>query len=230
MESISIKSWAEDDRPREKLLMKGKHSLSDAELLAIIIGSGTRKKSAVELSKEILREFNNDLGEFSRVDFNELLNFNGIGSAKAINILAALELGRRKKLVEKTTRIKFNSPYITYEFMRQYLGDLDHEEFYVIYCNSQCELIKIEQISSGGLTGTVVDGRLVFRTALLLKATTLILVHNHPSGINEPSDADISLTVKLRDFGKMINISIVDHLIYTDNGYFSFFESGKLNV
>jgi DNA repair protein RadC len=230
MEQQGIKFWAEDDRPREKLLQKGKTALSDAELLAIIIGSGTRKKSAVELAKEILSSYNNNLSEFSRVQITELLKFNGIGEAKAINIIAALELGRRRQGSEMPSKIKVNGSSVVYQYLKQFLSDLIHEEFYVIMLNSANEIIQTKQISKGGMSATVVDGKVIFNLALSCQATAIIVSHNHPSGNLVPSKADTNLTKSLYEFGKYIDLPLIDHLIFTDNGYFSFADQGLLTL
>ena len=224
MEHFGIKCWAEDDRPREKLMLKGKHVLSDAELLAIILGSGTRRKTAVELAKEILSSYNNNLGQFARTNINELKKFNGVGEAKAINILAALELGRRRKDSEIQLRKKVYGARNVYELLHPYLADLEHEEFYAIYLNAGNLVLKIHQISVGGINTTVVDSRKIFHEALQVKATGIILAHNHPSGNLKASEADIALTKRISEFGKLIDIAVLDHVIYTDNGYLSFVE------
>jgi DNA repair protein RadC len=229
MEQQGIKFWAEDDRPREKLILKGKAALSDAELLAIIIGSGTRKKSAVELAKEILSSFDHNLSQFGKVQINELKKFSGIGEAKAINILAALELGRRRQGAEKPVRTKVTAPGVIYDHLKPYLSDLNHEEFYVVYVNHANEIIQTKQISKGGITGTAVDGKIIFNYALQCQATGFIMSHNHPSGNLNPSESDIRLTKSIREFAKYIDIAMLDHLIFTDNGYFSFSDQGLLS-
>lgn len=228
MEQQGIKFWAEDDRPREKLIMKGKAALSDTELLAILIGSGTRKKCAVSLAKEILSVYNNNLLLFSKVQLAELLKFNGIGEAKAITILAALEIGRRRQGAEPQKQIKVSNSNSVYQHLKPFLSDLFHEEFYAIYLNNANEVLQTKQISIGGMTGTVADGRIIFRYALEYKATAIILSHNHPSGKRTPSKTDISLTKSIGEFGKCIDLKLLDHLIFTDNGYFSFADEGLL--
>ncbi len=228
MEQQGIKFWAEDDRPREKLIMKGKAALSDTELLAILIGSGTRKKCAVSLAKEILSVYNNNLLLFSKVQLAELLKFNGIGEAKAITILAALEIGRRRQGAEPQKQIKVRNSNSVYQHLKPFLSDLFHEEFYAIYLNNANEVLQTKQISIGGMTGTVADGRIIFRYALEYKATGIILSHNHPSGKCAPSQTDISLTKSIGEFGKCIDLKLLDHLIFTDNGYFSFADEGLL--
>jgi len=228
MEQQGIKFWAEDDRPREKLLLKGKIALSDAELLAIIIGSGTRNKSAVELAKEILSTYGNNLVDFSRAQIADLLKFNGIGEAKAINIIAALELGRRRQGSDLGQRVKVIGSNVVYQHLKPYLSDLNHEEFYVIMLNNANEIINTKQVSKGGMTSTIVDGKIIFNMALTHNASAIIVSHNHPSGSLNPSEADIRLTKALREFGKYIDLPLLDHLIFTDNGYFSFADSGQM--
>lgn len=224
----SIKSWAEDDRPREKMMLKGRKTLSDAELLAILLGTGTRDLSAVELAQVLLKSVNNDLASFSKYSINELKKFKGIGEAKAVGIVAALELGRRRKETETKAKVKITSSKQVYEHMRSHLSDLQHEEFFVIYVNRANEIVQTKQISIGGLSGTIADGKVIFKQALELFAHGLILVHNHPSGQLKPSDPDRQLTKKMVEFGKYIDLCVLDHLIYTDSGYFSFADEGIL--
>lgn len=228
MEQQGIKFWAEDDRPREKLLLKGKIALSDAELLAIIIGSGTRKKSAVELSKEILASFGNNLVDFSRVQISELMKFSGIGEAKAINIIAALELGRRRQGSDMPSKLKVTGSAMVYQHLKPYLSDLNHEEFYVLLLNHANEILQTKQVSKGGRSSTIVDGKIIFNMALTANASGIIVSHNHPSGSLTPSESDIRLTKSLREFGNYIDLPLLDHLIFTDNGYFSFADSCML--
>ena len=228
MEQQGIKFWAEDDRPREKLTLKGKIALSDAELLAIIIGSGTRNKSAVELSKEILSSFGNNLSEFSRVQIADLKKFSGIGEAKAINIIAALELGRRRQGSEAPSKLKVQDAAMVYQHLKPFLGDLNHEEFYLIMLNHANEIIQTKQVSKGGMSSTIVDGKIIFNMALTFQASAIIVSHNHPSGNLNPSSQDLKLTKSLHEFGKYIDLPLLDHIIFTDNGYFSFAEQGLL--
>ncbi len=229
MEQNGIKYWAEDDRPREKLILKGRASLSDAELLAIIIGSGTKNKSAVELSKEILSTYGNNLSEFSRVQMSDLIKFNGIGQAKAINIIATLEFGRRREGADAPQKLKVQGAAMVYQHLKPFLGDLNHEEFYVIMLNHANEIIQTKQISKGGMSSTIVDGKIIFNMALTCHASAIIISHNHPSGNLKPSSQDLKLTKSLCEFGKYIDLPLLDHLIFTDNGYFSFAEQGLLN-
>lgn len=224
----SIKCWAEDDRPREKLVLKGKGALSDAELLAVVLGSGSRNQSAVELAPELLRHAENDLALFSKLSIHDLKKFKGVGEAKAVGVIAALELGRRRKDMEVKSKVKITSSQIIYDHMRSYLLDLQHEEFYAVLLNRANEIIRCKQISIGGLSGTVADGKVIFKAALDFGAHALILVHNHPSGQLKPSDADRNLTKKMVEFGKYIDLPVLDHLIFTDNGYFSFADNGNI--
>lgn len=226
--SFTIKTWAEDDRPREKFMLKGQKSLSDAELLAILIGSGTKEKSAVELSQELLSHSGNNLKEFSRKTMGELCKFKGIGAAKALTIMAALELGRRRKSTYSPRKEKATSSKIIYEYAQPLFEDLNFEEFHILLVNRANEITKSIKISQGGIASTVVDGRLVFKAALDAMASGIILCHNHPSGQLLPSPQDMRLTKDLFCFGKMIDLPILDHLIFTDNGYFSFADHGML--
>lgn len=225
----TIKCWAEDDRPREKMILKGKSALSDTELLAIILGSGSRQQTAVELAQELLLSTENDLARFSKISLHELKKFNGVGEAKAVSVLAALELGRRRKETEKPDRTKITSSQLVYQHMRPYLQDLQHEEFYVLLLNRANEILFTRQISIGGMSGTVADGKLIFRSAIESGAHAMILVHNHPSDQLKPSDADRSLTKKMVEFGKYIDLPVLDHVIFTDNGYFSFADNGMIS-
>lgn len=221
-----ILSWAEEDRPREKLLLKGKAALSDAELIAILIGSGTRELSAVDLSKLILQSVNNNLNELAKLSINDLMKFKGIGDAKAISIAAALELGRRRKESETLKKPKVGSSADAYEAIRPYLMDLQHEQFWVLLLNRANEVIRPQQISIGGVSGTVADPKMIFKAALEHLASAIILVHNHPSGNLTPSQADKDLTKKVKEAGRTLDIPVLDHLIFSDNGYFSFADEG----
>lgn len=226
--SFSIKNWAEGDRPREKLLQKGKLALSDAELIAILIGSGNRNESAVELSKRILSTSDNKLNDLGKRSVKQLVKFKGIGEAKAISIVAAMELGRRRGGEEATIQKKITSSQSVFEVMRPILGDLPHEEFWIIYLDNSNKILQKSQLSKGGITGTLVDVRLVFKSALELGATAIILAHNHPSGGLKPSQADKQLTQKLIQGGKSLDIKVLDHLIVTQKSYFSFADEGIL--
>lgn len=222
----NILSWAEEDRPREKLLMKGKVALSDAELIAILIGSGSRELSAVDLSKLILQSVNNNLHELAKLSINDLIKFKGIGEAKAISIAAAMELGRRRKESEVIKKVKIASSADAYEAVRPYLMDLMHEQFWVILLNRANEVIRPQQISIGGVAGTVADPKMIFKAAIEHLASSIILVHNHPSGNLTPSQADKDLTKKVKEAGRMLDIPVLDHLIFSDNAYFSFADEG----
>ena len=226
--SIKISSLAEEDRPREKLLLKGKASLSEAELIAILIGSGTRSLSAVDLSKHILASVDNDLTQLARLSVNELQRFKGIGEAKAITIVSALELGRRRKLAEPQKRVKITSSSDVYELMKPELLDASVEYFYVVMFNSANQVIRKQVISQGGSTATIADPKVIFKHALDHMANSIILVHNHPSGNKKPSAPDIRLTKKLVEAGKNLELSVLDHVIFTDVGYFSFADESMI--
>ena len=220
--SLSIKAWAEDDRPREKLVLKGKTALSDAELIAILIGSGSRNESAVDLSKKILSSIDNNLNKLGKLSVSDFQKFKGIGEAKAVSIITALELGRRRRLEEALVVPKITSSKAVFEIMQPLIGELQHEEFWIIYLNNSNKVLFKEQSSKGGLTGTLVDVRLVFKKAIDLFATAIILCHNHPSGKLQPSVADRSITSKLKLAGETLDIKVLDHIIITENAYFSF--------
>lgn len=221
-----ITNWSEDDKPREKLMLKGKSALSDAELVAILIGSGSRNESAVDLSKRILNSADNNLNALGKLSLSQLMNFKGIGEAKAISIIAALELGRRRRSEEAVELIKITSSKMIFEIMQPIIGELPHEEFWIVYLNNSNKILCKSQLSKGGITGTLVDVRLVFKMALEMGATGLILCHNHPSGTLVPSDADKQITKKLRTAGDSLEIKVLDHLIVTDCSYFSFVDEG----
>ncbi|MFV8393071.1 RadC family protein [Flavobacterium sp. LB2P6] len=221
-----ITNWSEDDKPREKLMLKGKSVLSDAELIAILIGSGSRNESAVDLSKRILASVDNNLNALGKLSLSQLMQFKGIGEAKAISIIAALELGRRRRTEDAVELKKVTSSKIIFEIMQPIIGELPHEEFWIIYLNNSNKVISKSQLSKGGITGTLVDVRLVFITALEMGATGLILCHNHPSGTLIPSDADKQITKKLKLAGDSLEIKVLDHLIVTEKNYFSFVDEG----
>jgi DNA repair protein RadC len=225
---ISIKSWAEEDRPREKLSTQGRRALTDAELIAILIGSGSRTESAVELSKRILYHYDNDLNKLAKASIAELSNFRGIGEAKAISIIAALEIGRRRNDTETKAIESIISSRDGYNLMRRHLVDLNHEEFWIILLGRSSKVLGKELISKGGLSGTVADPKIIFYAALQYQASGIILVHNHPSGNLKPSQQDISLTKNLAASGRMLDIQIFDHLIISDSGFFSFGDEGLL--
>ena len=226
--SLKITHWAEEDRPREKLLLKGRSALSDAELIGILIGSGTVSLSAVDLAKVILKDVSNDLNELARLTVDDLKKFKGIGEAKAISIVSALELGRRRKESEPNKREKIGSSEDAYKIIKPHMMDLSHEEFWVILLNRANMVIKKAPISSGGVSGTIADPKLIFKIALENLASGIILIHNHPSGNIKPSEADIQLTKKLREGGRFLDVPILDHLIFTNDQYYSFADEGKL--
>lgn len=226
--SLTIKSWAEEDRPREKLLSKGRHVLTDAELIAILIGSGTKKESAVELAKRILGHFGNNLNELAKLSVQDLVKFKGIGEAKAISIGAALELGRRRKEAATAKREKITSSKDIFDFFHAAFMDLAYEEFHVLLLNRSNYIIRKELISRGGIAGTVVDPKIIFKIALEHMACAIILCHNHPSGNLRPSNEDISLTKKLKEAGTLLEIPILDHIIISDSSYFSFADEGMM--
>ena len=228
MKKISIKSWALDDRPREKLMLKGKSVLSDAELVAILIGSGNRDESAVALSQKILLSVNNDLNELSKLSIEELMEFKGIGEAKAISIITALEFGKRRQFEDKNTVSKIKSSQDAATILNPLLADLEHEEFWVLYLNNSNKVLATHQLSKGGFTATLVDVRLLFKKALKLSAVGIIVAHNHPSGKLQPSKSDIDLTNKIKQAGVTLDIKLLDHLIITEKTYFSFADQGIL--
>jgi DNA repair protein RadC len=224
--TLPIKSWSLDDRPREKLIEKGNKSLSDAELIAILLGSGSRDESAVDLAKRLLRFSNNNLNQLARLSLHELQNFKGIGEAKSVSIAAALELGRRRRLESALEIPKISSSKNVFELMQPLLADLNHEEFWVLFLNNSNKILTKQQLSKGGFTGTLVDIRLIFKKALEVAATALILCHNHPSGKIKPSLSDKKLTKKIIDAGIVMDIKVLDHLIITEKLYFSFADEG----
>lgn len=226
--SYTIKEWSEDDRPREKLMNRGEAALTNAELLAILIGSGTRKKSAVELMQDILRVCDDKLARLSKMSIEELMAFNGIGEAKAITIKAAAEIGRRRTMERSDDSPQMTNASQVYEYMRPLMQDLPHEEFWAILLNNSSRIIKRTRISSGGLTATAVDVRMVLKEALIADATCIIVCHNHPSGQLRPSRDDQMLTDRLHTALNQINIKLLDHVIITDGTYYSFAEDGKI--
>ncbi len=232
MESLnnekSIKHWANDDKPREKLILKGKNALSDAELIAILIGSGSRNESAVALSKKILKSFHNNINELSKASIDALMQFKGIGEAKAISIITALELGKRQRLEAALELPKITSSRNVFELLHPSIGDLPHEEFWIVFLNNSNKVIGRIPLSKGGLTATVVDVRLLFKRALELRATAIILGHNHPSGSLKPSTADKNITKKIKEAGEVLDVKLLDHLIVTQKSYYSFADEGML--
>jgi len=227
-DKLSISQWAEDDKPREKLVLKGKHSLSDAELIAILIGSGNREETAVDLSKRILNFVNNNLVELSKLSVTDLCKFKGIGDAKAITIIAALELGRRRRESEVVQKKKITSSKDAYEILQTVLSDVPHEEFWVLMLNRANHVTAKIAISEGGSSSTIVDPKKIFKLALENKAEAMVLGHNHPSGNLKPSEDDIKITKKITEAGKFLEISILDHIIIGENAYFSFADEGLM--
>ena len=227
-ERLAIKSWAEDDRPREKFSNKGKAALSDAELMAILIGSGNRQESAVDLSKRILNKVQGNLNELARLSLDDLMEFKGIGEAKAISIATALEIGKRRNLAVALERKSIKSSEAVFNVIQPQIGDLPHEEFWVLYLNNHNKMMRSVCISKGGITGTVVDIRQIFNIALREQATSILLAHNHPSGNIKPSQADLNLTKKIAEAGKVLDIAVLDHLIITEKAYYSFRDEGDI--
>ncbi len=224
--SIAITAWAEEDRPREKMLLKGKQSLTDAELIAILLGSGSVGESAVELARRILASVDHNLHDLGKCTINDLEKFKGIGEAKAVSIAAALELGRRRQLSDLRERPRVASSRDAYEAIAPLLTDLYHEEFWILLLNRANEVFAREQLSSGGTSGTVVDIKMVFKAALDARAVAIIAIHNHPSGSLQPSQADVDLTKRLRKAGEILDLPMLDHLIVSERGYYSFSDQG----
>jgi len=226
--NISIKDWAKDDRPREKLLIKGKGALSDAELLAILIASGNRHESAVELSKRILQSLGNNLNKLAKLSVNDLMKFKGIGQAKAISIIASLELGRRRRSSDVLEKDKIEGSKDAFQILQLKLEDMPHEEFWVMLLNRANKVIDTKLVGRGGVSSTVVDSKVIFSFALESLASAIILAHNHPSGNLKPSNSDIRLTKKIVDAGKIMEVPVLDHIIVGDNDYFSFADEGLI--
>lgn len=225
---MTIKSLAEEDRPREKLMLHGKSTLSDAELLAILISSGSREESAVTLSQRILLYYNLNLHELGKANLEELQKFKGIGSAKAVSITAALELGKRRKEVQPLKKRQITCSQDSYNYLREQMEDLRIEVFKVILLNRKNCILQIKEVSRGGIAGTVVDAKVIFKMALDKESSSIIIAHNHPSGNLRPSQADIDITKKLVNAGKLLEISVLDHLIISEVGYYSFADEGMI--
>ncbi len=224
----SIKAWAVEDRPREKLATKGPRALSDAELIAILIGSGNRHQSAVDLAKDILHKANNNLGELSRYSIKDLMKFPGIGEAKAITIASALEIGRRRIIAKAADKITIKSSRDSFEAIKGYFFDLSHEEFWIFLLNRGNQITHHFLISQGGVAGTVVDVKIIFKHAIDHLASGILVAHNHPSGRSKPSGSDQQITTKIRDAGKIMDVQLVDHIILAENDYYSFSDSGGI--
>lgn len=225
---MSIKFLAEDDRPREKFLMKGKNALSDAELLAIIMGSGNRQESAVDLARRILNTVENNWHQLSKLSVKDLMKFNGVGEAKAISIASALEIGRRRAAQEVPERKKMTCSKDVFEFLKPYLGDLHTEEFWAVLVNQNNRILHFSQLTTGGISSSIVDVRILFKTALEHFATAVFVAHNHPSGNLKPSQEDIRITKQIAEGGNFLNIKLLDHLILNQTSYYSFADEGLL--
>lgn len=229
METIKgIKTWHADDRPREKLLARGAKALSDAELMAILLGSGSRNESAVELSRRILLSAGNDLVALGNMGLGELCKFKGMGEAKSVAVLAALELSKRRRASEASQAASSVTPSMAYEILLQHLDGLKHEEFWMMGLNRKLHLIGLRKISEGGLASTIVDVKKIYRLALEMNSGSIIVGHNHPSGNKFPSREDDGLTKKIKEAGKILDCKLCDHIIVTNSGYFSYAESGML--
>lgn len=225
---ISIKQLSPDDRPREKLMIKGVAALSDAELIAILIGSGSAQQTAVQLCQTILSDVQTDLNQLALLSVHDLMKYKGIGEAKAISIVAALEIGRRRKPSSFDSTKAIKSSQDVYQIMKSYFADKEHEEFYSLALSRANKVKSIDVISIGGVSGTVADGKIIFKKALEKSASAIILCHNHPSGNLKPSQSDIQLTNKMKEFGKFIDMPVLDHLIITNEHYFSFADEGLI--
>ncbi|MCB0689343.1 MAG: DNA repair protein RadC [Saprospiraceae bacterium] len=225
---LPIKSWAKDDQPRYKMKHKGRDTLSDSELLAILIGSGTQEMTALDVCKAILSSVNGDLENLARLSLGELMKFKGIGEAKAITIAAALELGRRRQGKDNDQRMAITSSRSAFEVLAPNLMDKVHEEFWVLYLNRANQILLRSCVSSGGVSGTFVDPRIIYTKAVELLASSIILCHNHPSGQLKPSQQDISLTKKIKEAGQVLDIAVLDHIIVANQRYFSFADEGLM--
>lgn len=226
--NLSIKNWAVEDRPREKLIKKGVESLCNAELLAILIGSGTKNKTALELGRQLLFSASNNLVELGKMKLEDLIKVKGVGEAKAISLLAAIELGRRSRFAEPLEKARITSSRDSFQIFQPILGDLPHEEFWVMLLNRSNRLIDNVRISKGGISGTVIDAKLILNTAITRLASAIIICHNHPSGNRNPSEADIRITQKIKSAANTMDVSLLDHLIIADRGYYSFSDEGIL--
>ncbi|SBV96002.1 DNA repair protein RadC [uncultured Dysgonomonas sp.] len=226
---LNIKDWAEEDRPREKMLLKGVGALSDAELLGILIGSGNKNETAVELAQRILHSVSNNLNILGKQEIKDLIkNFNGIGEAKAITIAAAMELGKRRKLSEVVVQPQITSSETVYQIFHPVLADLKHEEVWVLLLNRANKVLKKIQVSKGGVTGTVVDIRMIMKEAIDSLASAIVLCHNHPSGNSNPSGDDDNITRRLKDAGQIMDVRLLDHIIVCDHSYYSYMDRGRM--
>lgn len=223
-----MKTWAVEERPREKVLANGIQYLSDSELLALLLGSGTRNMTAVELARQILLQSGNSLHELGRQSINDLVKIKGVGPAKGITLLAAMELGRRRAATQQSEKIPVKSSETVFKLFHPLLGDLDHEEFWLLMLNRANRVLGRFKVSQGGLSGTVIDTRIILKKALDNLASSIIVCHNHPSGNNQPSDADVKITEKLKKAAEMLEIKLLDHVIVADKSYFSFADEGLI--
>jgi DNA repair protein RadC len=228
-QNTTIKDWSVEDRPREKLLKSGVQSLSNAELLALLIGSGTRENNAVDLARNILSTVRNNLYDLGKLTTEELVKIRGIGLARAITLQAALELGTRRNSSYGQEKILISNSESAYELLYPIIGELDHEEFWIIILNRAHRVLNTEKISQGGLTGTVIDTRMILKHALDKRATSIIISHNHPSGNKTPSEADIQITKKIRSAAEIMDIMVLDHVIVAGKTYFSFADEGIMS-
>lgn len=226
--NLAIKSWSEEDRPREKLLQKGYQALTNAELIAILLGSGTKSESAVDVARRLLGIADNELEQLGQFSLNKLSEPKGIGQAKAITIAAALELGRRRKETKPQKKPRITESRDVHEYMYPYFADLSHEQFYLVLLNRKHEIMDTTNISKGGVSGTVVDPKIVFKTAIDKLASSIIICHNHPSGNKKPSEEDKRLTRRLQEGAEYLDIRVLDHLVLTDSGYLSFADEGLM--
>jgi len=226
--STNLKTWAVEERPREKVLAFGIQFLSDSELVAILLGSGTKNMTAVELARQTLLQSGNSLHELGRQNINDLVKIKGIGPAKGITLLAALELGRRREATQQAEKTPVKSSESVFRFFHPLLGDLDHEEFWLLMLNRANRVLGRFKVSQGGLSGTVIDTRIILKKALDNLASSIIVCHNHPSGNNQPSDADVKITEKLKKAAEMLEIKLLDHVIIADKSYFSFADEGLI--
>lgn len=227
-EKLSIKEWAHEDRPREKLLSKGIGSLSDTELIAILIRSGNKDETAVDVAKRILNSVKNNLNQLGKLSVADLKKQKGIGEAKAITIIAALELGRRRKLSEIVDKKKISSSQDVYELFHPIIGDLPYEEFWILFLNRANKIVEKARISQGGVSGTVIDIKIILKMAIEKLSSSIILCHNHPSGNSKPSKTDMDITRKLKEAGKIMDISVLDHVIIADTQFYSFADEGAI--
>ena len=224
----TIKDWATEDRPREKMLIKGRETLSDAELVAILLGSGNKKETAVDLSRRILSDVDNNLIKLSQLSIGNMMQYDGVGEAKAVTIAAALELGRRRRFAEAAQKAKISNSSDAFEYFYSRMSDLSHEQFWIMLLNSSNEVLKLERIGVGGINGTTADPKIIFSAAIENHATALMLCHNHPSGNVNPSETDRRLTNRIVSGGRILEINVLDHIIIGENHYYSFADNNEL--